>query len=215
MVSRWISHGASVAGRGLRAGLTLVLPSLLLAACVIPPIKAPAGMASAAARPPMLWDHHAEAGEWTRAALAAVARHDDVLAALVPADIGAWCPGYASAPVEDRRAFWVALMSAVARHESTWNPEAVGGKGQWIGLMQISPRTASRNGCDARTAGALKDGGANLSCAVQIFAHDVARDGVVSGKGNRGMGRQWMPFRKSAKAAEMAAWIRQQPYCAG
>jgi hypothetical protein len=162
----------------------------------------------------MRWDHRPDAASWTTAALQAVASHDDVLASRVPADIGAWCPGYAEAGLDDRRAFWVGLMSAVAKHESTWNPRAAGGGGNWIGLMQISPKTARANGCGAQSSGALKDGAANLACAVRVFSRDVARDGVVAGKGNRGFGRQWGPFRKSSKRADMAGWTSAQPYCA-
>ncbi|MBE2277561.1 MAG: transglycosylase SLT domain-containing protein [Rhodobacteraceae bacterium] len=163
----------------------------------------------------MGWDSHAAADGWTAEALVAVANRDDVLAAQVPADIAAWCPGYEKATLPERRAFWVAMMSAVARHESGWNPAAVGGRGRYIGLMQISPRTASHAGCDAVSAGALKDGGDNLACAVEIFAPQVARDGLVTGPGNRGMGRDWMPFRKAGARAEMARWVSAQPFCRG
>ncbi|MCB6176516.1 transglycosylase SLT domain-containing protein [Rhodobacter sp. Har01] len=165
------------------------------------------------ATPPMRWDHRPEAADWTRAALLAVAAQDQALASRVPADIAAWCPGYAKAGLAERRAFWVGLMSAVAKHESGWNPAAAGGGGRWIGLMQISPKTARGHGCAAPSAAALKDGAANLTCAVSIFAEDVARDGVVAGKGNRGLGRDWMPFRKADKRADMAGWTSAQPWC--
>jgi len=35
----------------------------------------------------------------------------------------------------------------------------------------------------------------------------------VAGKGNRGIGRDWMPLRKASKRAEMADWTRSQSYC--
>jgi hypothetical protein len=200
-----------VARKSRRIGPLLALP-MLVTACV-----PPAGITTASSssqRPPMRWDHRPEAAAWTEAALVAVAARDDVLASRVPADIANWCPGYPDASLEERRAFWVGVMSALARHESTWNPGAVGGKGQWFGLMQISPSTARSNGCSAQSGGALKDGAANLSCAVSVFSRDVARDGVVAGKGNRGVGRQWAPFRKASKRADMAAWTSAQPYCA-
>ncbi len=197
--------------RGIRAAaLALLLP--LLAGCAVPPFSLP--KVPADTPPPMRWDHRPEAAAWTRAALLAVTEQDTVLAARVPADIATWCPAYEKASLPDRRAFWVGLLSALAKHESTWNPAAAGGGGRWIGLMQISPQTARAQGCAARSAAALKDGSANLTCAVSIFAEDVARDGVVAGKGNRGIGRDWAPFRNAAKRADMAAWTRAQPYCA-
>lgn len=163
--------------------------------------------------PPMQWDVRPEGKDWTADTLAALAEHDHVLAETVPADVSAWCPGYASAPVTDRRAFWAGLMSAVARYESTWNPQASGGGGRYIGIMQISPVSADFHQCEADTVSELKNGSDNLECAAQMMAKAVARDGLVVGGGNRGIGRDWMPFRNAEKRAAMAAWTRAQPYC--
>ncbi|GGW23751.1 lytic transglycosylase [Gemmobacter lanyuensis] len=163
--------------------------------------------------PPMRWDNHPEAPEWTVNTLMAVAQRDDALADRVPADIGEWCPGYADASVTDRRAFWAGLISAVGKYESSYNEKAAGGGGRYIGIMQISPRSAANYGCDATSASALKDGSANLACAVEMVAHHVERDGLAVGNGNQGIGRDWMPFRKAQTRAEMQSWVRQQSYC--
>lgn len=186
---------------------------LALSACVHVPLPLPNFGAEPAALPATRWDHRPEAADWTRSSLAAVASHDSVLAARVPDDIGSWCPGYAKNDLPDRRAFWVGLISAVAKYESSWNPTASGGKGRYIGLMQISPKSAKNYGCSATSSAGLKDGAANLECAVEMVAHHVARDGLVAGKGNRGIGRDWMPLRKSSKRGEMAAWTAAQSYC--
>lgn len=163
--------------------------------------------------PAMRWDHRPEAQEWTQRSLIAIADHDTSLASRVPADIGTWCPGYAKATVLERRAFWAGLLSAVAKYESTWNPSAAGGGGRWIGLMQISPKTAANYRCTARSSASLKDGGANLECAVRIVAAQVGRDGVVAGNGGRGIGRDWAPLKNRSKRSEMAAWTSRQSYC--
>ena len=163
--------------------------------------------------PPMRWDHRPEASVWTTKALAAVDNHSANLPEIIPADISTWCPGYAEAEEAEREAFWAGLMSALAKHESTWNPRASGGGGRWIGLLQIAPATARHFGCEATTAAALKDGVSNLSCAVRIAAVQVRRDGMVAGGGAKGMGRDWAPFRNSSKRAEMASWTRSQSYC--
>lgn len=163
--------------------------------------------------PPMQWDHHPEGAEWTESTLVAVSTKDPQLSERVPADIETWCPGYTEASVEERRAFWTGLLSAVAKYESTWNEKASGGGGRWIGLMQISPRSAANYGCDATSVGALKNGEANLECAVEIMSRQVAKDGMVAGGGNLGIGRDWAPLRSSEKRAAMAAWTRAQPYC--
>jgi hypothetical protein len=161
----------------------------------------------------MGWDARPEAPEWTQKTLLAVAEEDGHLAAAVPKDIAHWCPAYPEADIEARRAFWAGLMSAVAKHESTWNPVASGGGGRWIGLMQISPRTAQHFGCDATSTADLKNGSANLSCAVEIAAVQVGKDDAVVGDGRQGMARDWAPFRNSEKRAEMAAWTSAQDYC--
>lgn len=163
--------------------------------------------------PPMQWDHHPEGVEWTESTLTALSSKDQLLSERVPADIETWCPGYAEASVDERRAFWAGLLSAVAKYESTWNERASGGGGRWIGLMQIDPRSAANYGCEATSVGALKDGEANLECAVEIMSTQVAKDGLVAGGGNRGIGRDWAPLRSSEKRSAMAAWTSQQPYC--
>lgn len=144
-----------------------------------------------------------------------IARQDAVLAARVPADIEGWCPGYDDASLPERRAFWAGLLSATAKHESTWNPQASGGGGRYIGLMQISPQTARAHGCTATSAAALKDGEANLACAIRIMSKQVGRDGVVAGGGREGIGRDWGPFRVASKRSDIAAWTKSQAYCAG
>ncbi|KMW56440.1 hypothetical protein AIOL_001394 [Candidatus Rhodobacter oscarellae] len=157
----------------------------------------------------MRWDFRAEGPAWTAATLEALAGHGAALPALVPSDIAEWCPGYEGASVEARQAFWAGLFSALAKHESTWNPAAVGGGGRWFGLVQIAPATARFHGCAVTSGQALLDGEANLRCAVRIAARQVPKRGSVT----RGM-RDWGPFHSASKRAEMSAWTRAQPYCA-
>ena len=154
------------------------------------------------------WDSFPRGRLWTRAALSALVAHGGGLEDFVPADIEEWCPGYTSASPEQRRAFWVGMFSALAYHESTWNPRAVGGGNQWFGLLQIYPPTARDYRCRARTGEALMNGADNLSCAVRIASHQVQMRGDV----RRGM-RAWGPFHNAAKRAQMAAWTREQTYC--
>ena len=209
MELKWISnvgHRKAAGGLPVFAG---VCAALALSGCISAQSKDEMSFIS----PPMQWDHHPEGEEWTESTLVALSTKDPLLSERVPADIETWCPGYAEAPVEERRAFWAGLLSAVAKYESTWNPVASGGGGRWIGLMQISPRSAANYGCEATSAGALKDGEANLECAVEIMSEQVAKDGLVAGGGNRGIGRDWAPLRSSEKRAAMAAWTREQPYC--
>lgn len=167
-----------------------------------------------AAEQVMRWDNHPDAASWTETTIAALDTHGAALVNTMPADIDTWCPAYKTADLEGRKAFWTGLLSTLAKHESTWNPRAVGGGGKWFGLVQIAPATARHYGCAAGSGEALKDGNANLSCAVRIMNVTVPRDGVVS-QGMRGVAADWGPFHSSVKRNDMIGWMRQQDYCAG
>jgi hypothetical protein len=165
--------------------------------------------------PAMRWDHAAKAAEWTAEALAQVADHDAQLTDVIPKDIETYCPGYAKASLEERRAFWVAALSATAKYESGFNAKALGLNGRYVGLMQISLATARHSGCEATTTASLKNGAANLSCAIDIIAPRVAADGMVAGAGNKGIARDWGPWAKARTRASIAKWTRAQDYCQG
>ena len=192
----------------MRVFLLLLAAIFVLAGCAGAG-QVTSSMSLAPVQPAMRWDHRPESEVWTSATLAALRSHGAVLAELEPSDIAQWCPGYVEAAPDARRAFWAGLFSALAKHESTWNPRAVGGGGLWIGLVQIDPRTAKGHGCSATSVSALKDGAANLSCAVRIAARQVPKKNSVA----RGM-RDWGPFHSADKRAEMSAWTRAQAYCA-
>ena len=162
------------------------------------------------------WIHQTDHLIWNRAALSALKGHAAPLVEMVPKDIQTWCPHYPEASDADRRAFWLGFMSALAKFESTYNPDAVGGGGKWYGLLQILPATARGYKCRVGTGEALKDGAANLSCALRIMAVTVPRDGVVHAKDNRwrGVSADWGPMRSPSKRADIANWLKRQPYCA-
>lgn len=164
--------------------------------------------------PAARWDQQPQAAVWTEAALSALDGPAAPLVALVPKDIDSWCPAYDTASADDRKAFWVALVSSLAKHESTWRPAVSGGEGRWHGLLQISPATARGYGCTAGDANTLKDGALNLRCGLRIMAATVRRDGVIAAGGG-GVAADWGPFSQSAKRDDMSAWTRAQPFCAG
>ena len=159
------------------------------------------------------WQHRRGHAVWTRTALSALKSHGKPLVDMVPADIDDWCPAYPTASDADRRAFWVGFMSALAKHESTYKARAVGGGGLWYGLLQILPATARGYGCNVGTGAGLQNGAANLSCAVRIMAVTVPRDGVIYGRGGRGVAADWGPLRSPVKRRDMSRWLKQQAYC--
>ena len=163
--------------------------------------------------PQTRWGKGTQARLWTRAAMSAVATHG--LDSVVPRDIESWCPGYAENSPTLRRAFWVGMMSALSKHESTMNPKAVGGGGLWWGLLQILPATARGYGCRATTGPALQNGADNLACAARIMAVTVRRDRAVALNDGRwrGVAADWGPMSNRSKIAEMSSWTRKQDYC--
>lgn len=184
-----------------------------LAACGSEPEPDKRAMLGASAMAPV-FGARPEAPLWTGSALAALDAHGAVLVQTVPADIDTYCPGYRKAGPEDRKAFWITFLSALAKHESTWRPDVSGGGGAWHGLLQISPATARGYGCQAKSAEALKEGGANLSCGIRIMAVTVPRDGVISA-GMGGVAADWGPFRQAAKRADIQARTRTAAVCRG
>ncbi|MDG4648087.1 transglycosylase SLT domain-containing protein [Roseibacterium sp. SDUM158017] len=164
------------------------------------------------AAPVLAWEGHPRDRAWTLAVMAALRGPGAALAQTLPRDIDQWCPGYAAGGTSQRRAFWAGLVSALAWHESTHRATAVGGNGQWFGLVQISPSTARGRGCEATTGDALLDGPANLRCAMRIMGENVPRDQVVS-QGMRGVAAEWGPFHSRAKREQMRSWVSSQDFC--
>ncbi|MEM1273710.1 MAG: transglycosylase SLT domain-containing protein [Pseudomonadota bacterium] len=162
--------------------------------------------------PAMAWDFHPEGAAWTAASLAMLAGDAASLTSQSPRDIAEWCPGYIGATTVERAAFWSGLLSALAEYESTWNADAVGGDGRWFGLVQISPATARFYGCAATRGTELRDGAANIRCALRIWSVTVARDGVVSAGGS-GVAADWGPMVVPSRRAAIQAWTRAQAYC--
>ena len=200
--------------RSAAAALVLGLAACSTPAPVAPPAPETLNFVAETALPPARWDHKDAGDAWTRATLTALDGPGAPLVDTVPADATEWCPAFPEASRTQRKAFWVGLLSSLAKHESTWREDVSGGAGRWHGLLQISPATARGYGCAATSAEALKDGPANLSCAVRIMGVTVPRDGVISAGGG-GVAADWGPFVQEAKREEMRAFTRAQPYCRG
>ncbi|MFV0385680.1 transglycosylase SLT domain-containing protein, partial [Paracoccus sp. (in: a-proteobacteria)] len=200
----------------MRAALIPFAAMAFLAACQPSPpsqnSEVQAQQMQLAVRPPMRWSEREGSAAWTKATLAALDREGVTMLSKVPHDIDAYCPNYASLTDTGRKAFWAGLLSALAKHESTYNPKASGGGGRWLGLMQIAPATWNTYDCD----GSITNGADNMACAVRIMSHQVGRDNAVarddSGKW-RGVARDWAPMRSPAKRADIAAWTSSQSYC--
>lgn len=158
------------------------------------------------------WDGTGQGEAWSVAAMRAIDAAPRDLTELVPADIGSWCPGYERNPRHLRAAFWVGTVSALARYESTFREAAVGGGGAWHGLLQIAPATARAYGCEAGSGEALREGEANIACAIRIMSRTVSRDGVVAAGGG-GIAADWGPMARQSAREAMREWVSGQSYC--
>ncbi len=169
--------------------------------------------------PKTRWEHRPGSKAWTKAAMQAVLSHGRPLVKTVPSDYMTWCPAYKENDEYKRAMFWVGFMSALAKHESTYRQDAVGGGGLWYGLLQILPSTARLYKCKAKTGEALKNGADNLTCATRIMTKTVPRDQIIHGffpgqkHKYRGITQDWGPMHASKKRNEMSAWTRKQSYC--
>jgi len=165
--------------------------------------------------PNMRWAAVTGSDVWTRTALSAVQGHGKRLISLTPRDIDRWCPAYRQNGPQARSAFWVGLMSTLAKHESTYRPRVSGDGGRSHGLLQIRVPTAQHFGCRADSKADLLRPTENLSCAVRIMTRTVARDNAVAVKDGRwrGVASDWGPFTSDRKRGDMLNWIRRQDYC--
>lgn len=174
------------------------------------------------------WSAHNEDGSWTRAAEYAVANSE--LPTLHPADIQQFCPQYGRLPSQQRKQFWVGLLSAMSGPESNFRPASFyqerfhDRKGKPVvsrGLLQISQESANqqRYGCDIRHPSLLHDPVINLACGVRILSLWVKRDKLIAspaGSAPKGGGRYWSTLRHSnGKTAQISDFTRRLPICQG
>ena len=214
----------------LKAMIAALSAGLLAAACTNP-FKADPGVAPGAVATDATsatshgwtarWDTKAEGAAWT-----ALHDHGAALVASTPGDIDAYCPTYREAGVSARTAFWVGLMSTLAKYESNYDPTVkftepfADSTGQPVvsrGLLQISRESANGYGCGIGNAEELHDPQTNLSCAVRILNKLVVRDGVIAAKVGtkwQGASAYWSPFRRADSLADMKSWVGAQDYCA-
>ncbi len=181
---------------------------------------------AAAAQDYAAWAKKNTDGNWTSAAEMAVTNSQ--LVESVPKDINNFCPAYSTRNAEDRKVFWVGLLSIVARPESNFKPEAKytenfadaqGNKVVSRGLLQISIESANQKkyACGIKKAEDLHDPAANLACGVKILDAWVKTDHVIAAYGTgapRGGGRYWSTLREKNKhLAEIMKFTRSLKVC--
>jgi len=160
--------------------------------------------------------------DWTVAAAGAVAP----LAELNPGDAAEFCPAYATLAPDQRRAFWVDFLIAVAQAESGQDPtlsrfhamDRDAGRPTFRrGLLQISIESANRPAyaCGVADPKGLLDPATNVACGVKILAYWIGRDGVIAGgdKQPLGGGRYWPTLARPVSRAAIAGRTSASAEC--
>lgn len=188
------------------------------------------------------WAALPQAADWTAHTANAVDEFGSGLIESSPTDIAGFCPNYETLNDDAKRAFWVSLISAMARPESNFNPDVSfneydnckypgckddfttrdGRKVVSRGLLQLSQESANgyqRFGCSIAIEDeeALHDPETNLRCGVVILSRWVSRDGLIAKDTTpyRGGARYWSVLRRPAKISGIQGFTANTSYCAG
>jgi hypothetical protein len=163
---------------------------------------------------------HPDGRDWTLFTYKEVSKVAAKLATTTPTDYKDFCPEYKSLSDENKRNFWVYLLSSMAQLESNFNPslsyrEAFrDGSGNYVmsrGLLQISIESGNAYGCGFKSQSDLNDPYRNLSCGLRVLNKWVVNDkriaGSVSGSW-RGGSRYWSVLRTATKVNSIKSWTR-------
>jgi hypothetical protein len=157
------------------------------------------------------WDGKPDGAKWTAMLISALETHGQAL-----------LQGYYPEVCGDRKAFYVMLLSSLARYESSFNPAAsyteafADSKGNKVvsrGLFQMSIESSNGNyACGFKDAQEIHQPEKAIPCAVKAANKLIARDKVlygstvVDGKTKwHGLAAYWSPFRDATKRSSMLA----------
>lgn len=150
-----------------------------------------------------------------------------------PEDYRQWCPAFKQLDTEGRKAFYLALISGVARYESDFRAgvKYLESGGHYSrGLTQLGQLALSyypRSRCDVSgDPRQLHDVGENLTCATMLVSYWVQRDQHIATKRKEGEGegdaryfgaaRYWSTLREGLRGYEqISAYTRSLPICQG
>jgi hypothetical protein len=159
---------------------------------------------------------HPERSAWSSELLKQVGTHQGQLEQGNP---NTFIPGYNGLSSDLKTKFWGELIVAMAKYESSWNPDDVYHEPpplnvDSVGLLQLSIQDGRNYHLTppVSTENQLKNPDINLDWAVQILAHLLARDKVVASSANgkyRGGAAYWSVLRAGHKVDQIIALVRQ------
>lgn len=176
------------------------------------------------------WDSRSDGAQWTAFTRAALVTDGKALLQVEPADAADYCPAYATLSGEEREAFWLGLLSAMARFESGFRPatsfpesfnDRNGTPVISRGLLQLSQESANSRlyNCEIGEAEELHDPRTNLTCGAKIMAALVTRDGTIGIQENgrwRGGSAYWSVLRTSSSSnPQIRAYTNGMAVCQG
>jgi hypothetical protein len=148
------------------------------------------------------------------------------LVAKNPSDIAAFCANYPNLSADDKKNFWVYLISAMSEKESNHNPASQyteafndqnGNRVVSRGLLQISIESGNAYGCGFKNESELHDPYKNLDCGLRILNRWLGQDGRLAGRVNgawRGGARYWSVLRSTnAPLGQIISWTQNQDIC--
>ena len=175
---------------------------------------------------PAAWDDMPDGHKWTEFTHDAIENFGSNLLIAIPKDVYEYCPAYDDLNREERRSFWVYLLSSISFSESNHDPNGsftenfIDSQGNPVisrGLLQISKESANVYSCDISDETELNDPETNIHCGVRILNHWVAeQDGVVADQRDRnwlGAARYWSSFRNEYTRLQIASMTASQSYC--
>jgi len=139
------------------------------------------------------WDSKLQGKEWTQIVLTGLddlAR--DLLLSEAPEDKDKWCPKFNELKYDQRKQFYLTLISNMAKFESSFKPkqtytesfaDSTGKNVVSRGLTQISFESSKAYGCDVKKPEDLHDPKVNLLCTVRIVKKWVLGDDHFGSKG--------------------------------
>ena len=150
--------------------------------------------------------------EWSQHVAATLETEGADMLKVDPKDEVRWCPGLSKMSLKDRKKFYVYLVSAMAKYESSFKPEtkytesftdSSGRKVISRGLLQISLESSKGYGCGFTTGEEMHDPKKNLACGVKILNRWIGRDKYIGSAGvdgikNAGGARYWSVLRTSS-----------------
>lgn len=197
---------------------------------VVPPPKEPVKEEEPKPKLPLplpLWEKQIGEGPlWTKALWKVLDIEGKDLLSVIPADKNLFCPNYAKLSLDQRKAYWIFMLSAMAQFESSFRPQAthhepfLDGKANNVisrGLLQISFESGKAYQCHVDSEQDLHDPVKNLTCGVRILNRWVFRDGRIAGKVVRWRGgaRYWSVLRAANKKSYLSIlkWSQNLSIC--